>query len=257
MPAMEHPFRKKRLSQIGLLAGFGLLLPAAGVADAASIIQSQGFSLFASPAEVSTHVVGPGGKDSDSDSDSTTVTFDQFDPALGTLTEIDIGINSTIARFLIVSASPAELFGPVSAHADWDASGQLTMPDFSFSFTDSFSVNCSATDTSCSQSDKAGDPLAAGAFLSTATDLADYTGTGTVSADLDLALTVSVTLDQGDFGNASAGGSATWDPPFDGITVTYIYTPVTTVPEPGSLALLGAAGLAGLGLSRRRTKNDT
>ena len=58
----------------------------------------------------------------------------------------------------------------------------------------------------------------------------------------------------GDFGNASAGGNATWDPPFDGIIVTYVYTPVTTVPEPGSLALLGAAGLAGLGLARRRGK---
>src|SRR5580765_6875524 len=124
-PAMESPFRKKRLGQLGLLAGFGLLLPTAGVADAAEITQSQPFSLFASPAEVSTNLVGSEGKRSASDTDSTTVTFDQFDPALGILTEIDIGLNSSITGFFTVSASPAELFGPVSAHADWDASGSL------------------------------------------------------------------------------------------------------------------------------------
>ena len=254
---MDYPFKKKRLSQIGLLAGFGFLLPAAGVADAAVIIQAQGFFLSASPAEVSTHVVGSEGTDSASDTDSKTVTFDQFDPALGTLTEVDIGLSSTIARFLIVSASPAEQFGPVSAHAAWDASAHFTLPGLAVSFTDSFSVDCSATDKSCSNFDNGSDPLSVGVMGSDPSFLANYIGTGTVDADLDLALTVAVTLDTGDFGNASAGGSATWDPPFDGITVTYIYTPVTTVPEPGSLALLGAAGLAGLGLARRRAKNDS
>lgn len=253
---MEYPFRKKRLSQLGLLAGFGLLLPAAGVADAAEITQTQPFSLFASPAEVSTHLVGSEGKDSASDTDSTTVTFDQFDPALGTLTEVDIGVNSALAGFLIVSASPAELFGPVSAHADWDVSTQFSIPGSAFTITDSFSVQCSATDKSCSQSGNINEPLVFSTVGSGASFLANYIGTGTVAADLELDLTVAVTLDQGDFGNASAGGNATWDPPFDGITVTYIYTPVTTVPEPGSLALLGAAGLAGLGLARRRAKND-
>jgi hypothetical protein len=253
---MEYPFRKKRLSQLGLLAGFGLLLPAAGVADAAEITQTQPFSLFASPAEVSTHLVGSEGTDSASDTDSTTVTFDQFDPALGTLTEVDIGVNSALAGFLIVSASPAELFGPVSAHADWNASGSVTMPNLTISFTDNFSVDCSATDKSCSNFDNLNDPISASITANSASFLANYIGTGTVAADLELDLTVAVTLDQGDFGNASAGGNATWDPPFDGITVTYIYTPVTTVPEPGSLALLGAAGLAGLSLARRRAKND-
>jgi hypothetical protein len=253
---MENQFRKKRLSQLGLLAGFGLLLPAAGVADAALIVQSQPFSLFVSPAEVTAHVVGSEGAGSASDTDSTTVTFDQFDPALGTLTEVDINVNSSLARFLIVSAQPAELVGPVSAHADWDASGGLTMPDFTLSFTDSFPVNCSATGQSCSTSDNTDTPIGVGVTGQDAAFLAFYEGTGTVSANLDLALTLSVTLDEGAFGFASAGGSATWDPPFDGITVTYVYTPVTTVPEPGGLPLLGAAGLAGLGLARRRAKND-
>lgn len=253
---MECQFRKKRLSQLGLLAGFGLLLPTAGVADAAEIIQSQPFSLFASPAEVSTHVVGSENKGSGSDNDSTTVTFDQFDPALGILTEIDIDLNSAITGFFTVSASPAEMFGPVSAHADWDASGNLTMPNLTTGFTDSHSVSCSATNQSCSNSDNVNDPISIITSLTDATSLANYTGSGTVSANLGLALTMSVTLDEGDFGNASAGGDATWDPPFDGITLTYVYTPVTSVPEPGSLALVGVAGLAGLGLARRRAKND-
>ena len=253
---MDYPFRKKRLSQIGLLAGFGLLLPAAGVADAASIPQTRPFSLIASPAEVSTHVVGSEGTDSASASDSTTVTFDRFDPALGTLTEIDIGLSSSLARFLTVSASPAELTGPVSAHADWVASGALTMPGASVTFNDSFTLPCSATSTFCSDSNSASDAIDATIVDSDASFLALYTGTGMFDADLELDLTVAVTLDTGDFGNASAGGNATWDPPFDGITLTYVYTPVTTVPEPGSLALFGAAGLAGLGLARRRAKND-
>jgi hypothetical protein len=226
------------------------------VAEAAEIIQSQPFSLFASPAEVSTHLVGSEGTASASDTDSMTVTFDQFDPALGILTEIDIGLNSSIARFLTLSASPAEGFGAVSAHADWNASGSVAMPDLTISFADNFSINCSATNQNCSNSDNGNDPISATIVESTASFLANYIGTGTVSADLDLALTVAVTLDEGNFGGASAGGNATWDPPFDGITVTYVYTPVTTVPEPGSLALLGAAGLAGLGLARRRAKND-
>jgi hypothetical protein len=254
---MDYPFRKKRLSQLGLLAGFGMLLPVAGVADAASITQSQPFSLFASPAEVSTHVVGSEGTDSASDTDSTTVTFDRFDPVLGTLTEVDIGLSSSLARFLTVSASPAELTGPVSAHADWNASGSITMPGLIISVADNFSLDCSATNTFCSDSNNASDPIDANISAGSASFLSLYTGIGTFAADLELDLTVAVTLDTGEFGNASGGGNATWDPPFDGITVTYVYTPVTTVPEPGGLALLGAAGLAGLGLARRRAKNDT
>jgi hypothetical protein len=89
--------------------------------------------------------------------------------------------------------------------------------------------------------------------------LDQYTGPGTLDAtfDLDLLLSVSSQGDPSRLHSASGGGSATWDPPaIDGLTVTYLFTPNSTVPEPGTLALLGMGAMAGVGFARRRLKSD-
>ena len=86
-----------------------------------------------------------------------------------------------------------------------------------------------------------------------------YTGLGTLDAtfNLDLMLSVSSEGDASRAHSASGGGSATWDPPaIDGLTVTYLFRPNATVPEPGTLALLGMGAVAGLGFARRRLKSD-
>jgi hypothetical protein len=140
----------------------------------------------------------------------------------------------------------------------WDASYSLTLPGIAeFADSKSDSVSCSSSFSFCSDFKN---PSFSVTWSDTATQqsvLNQYTGSGTLDAMFDLDLMLSVINEGTPPSSASGGGSATWDPRIiDGLTVTYIYTPISTVPEPATLALLGMGAMAGLGFARRRTKPD-
>jgi hypothetical protein len=124
---METRFNKKLLSQIGLLTSMGVLLPAAGTAEANPICTTSPctFTVTSSPAEVNDP-----GTTSNSDPQSTTVTFNKFDPSLGTLTEIDFNLTSTLFGSIFVSAQgdTNEGVSSISGETDWTASYSLTLP---------------------------------------------------------------------------------------------------------------------------------
>jgi hypothetical protein len=85
--------------------------------------------------------------------------------------------------------------------------------------------------------------------------MAPYLGFGTVDANVSSFF--QLTANANGAGSALVSGNGTFDPPPpEGLTVTYVFTPRGTVPEPGTLALLGMGGLAGLGFARRRVKHD-
>ncbi len=256
---METTFNKKLLSQIGLLTSMGVLLPAAGTAEAGPVCATSPctFTVTSLPAEVNDP-----GTTSNSDPESTTVTFNKFDPSLGTLTEIDFGLSSTLFGSISLSALGFSNEGqsPASGMTSWDASYSLTLPGIAeFTGSQSDSLSCSSNSSFCSPTPKTP------SFSVTWSDteslqsvLNMYTGPGTLDATFNLDLTLSVVNLATLPSSASGGGSATWDPPaIDGLTVTYKFTPNTrTVPEPGTLALLGMGAMAGLGFARRRLKPD-
>ena len=253
-------FETKRLSQIGLLTGLGAVLPAVGTAEASPVctIFPCAFTVSSSPAEVNDP-----GETSNNDLEGTTVTFNKFDPSLGTLTEIDVSLDSTVFGNITVNAS-GQSEGTTSGKTSWTATLNLTMPGglgFQPFVGQSDSVSCSeiGSPAFCSNSAQPNFEVTFTRSTTTQSILDQYTGTGTLDATfgLDLALTElnqSTTLGS----SASGGGSMTWDPPPppDGLTITYIFTPNSTVPEPGTLALLGMGAMAGLGFARRRLKPD-
>ncbi len=250
-------FDTKRLSQIGLLTGIGAVLPAVGTAEAAPVctVFPCAFTVTSSPAEV----IDPG-VNQNSDAEHTTVTFNQFDPSLGTLTEVDVSLTSTLFGFVTVSAdTPVEDASAVAVgNTSWDASFSMTMPGVNYSDSRSDSVNCFNTgfSVSCSNSKDPSSLVTFSDSLTAQSILDQYNGLGTLDATFNLNLMLTVTNESSGDGNASGGGNATWDRPNDGLTVTYIFTPNSTVPEPGTLALLGMGAMAGLGFARRRVKPD-
>jgi hypothetical protein len=200
------------------------------------------------------------GTTSNSDPQSTTVTFNKFDPSLGKLTEIDFNLTSTLFGSISVSAngSSAEAQSPASGQTSWDASYGLTLPGIAEFFdSKSDSVSCSGSQGFCFASKN---PSFSVTWSDTETGqsvLDQYTGPGTLDGTFNLDLTLSVINQATLPSSASGGGFATWDPPaVDGLSVTYIFTPNSTVPEPGTLALLGMGAMAGLGFARRRLKSD-
>ncbi|HLX27180.1 MAG TPA: PEP-CTERM sorting domain-containing protein [Casimicrobiaceae bacterium] len=239
--------KRTLLGPVGLAAGVGMLLPAA-TGHAAVISQNHTFTVTSTV----TNVTDPG-EPSSSDNESTTVTFDQFDPLLGTLTGIDISLDSTLAASLSVSGSVAERSD--NSTSTWDGTVTLTMPGVNFSDPHTFTVSCDFG--SCSNSSSPSFDELTGISLSPV-DFASYIGTGSVTASLALDLTVSVSNNFMDEPAAKGSGSGTWDPPPpEGLNVLYTYTPaVTPVPEPGTLALVAMGALAGMASRRRRAKED-
>jgi PEP-CTERM motif len=243
---MRNAIDRKLLSQIGLLTGISVVLPAAETAQAAIITQNQTFSVTSSPA-----LVSDPGTTSNSDSESTTITFNQFDPSLGTLTEVDIALASSLSISLTVTGSESSSTG---AKVTGDASVTVTMlPGFSFSDAQNPFLQCGPFFCTSSNSFPFTEDSSSITKL-LGPSINPYIGLGTVDAAFGLDLTL--TADNLGSGFASGSGSASWDPPpIKGLSVTYIYTPTRTVPEPGTLALLGLGGMAGLGFARRRAKD--
>ena len=242
-------FERKHLGQIGLLTGVGVLLPAAGPANADVITQTRTFSFGCGPIVATS----PGNATAPSTVDcsrSNAVTFSQFSSA-GTLTEVDINLFANLVGSLGLAESASASNG---ATGTWRGGFGAALPGFTFFNTaDTFSFNC--TPVLCNTTSFHTFTESGGEIL-TGPAIAPYIGAGEVIANLAALLQVS-TSNLG-AGTSQARGTVLADPDApEGLTVTYVFTPNTTVPEPDTLALLGLGALAGMGFARKRTKPDS
>ena len=176
---------------------------------------------------------------------SGTITLQQFDPALGTLTAVSwvdtVGPNGTTSwEFLNSGPAPATIqTTQISMRSQTEFPDTSSPGDLSIE-TGTFEVLGPGSSSTLQLgglpiAEQSGSPLI----------LASYIGLGTLSATQELHNELSIDSISGvDPSEVSFSGNASmnWTR-----TITYTYTPV---PEPGSLALMGLGGL--MMLYRRR-----
>lgn len=178
------------------------------------------------------------------------VTLNQFDPSLGTLTQIvftyngevtaNIRVESEDAAPATVTATSSAFFlfgGPINANLNI-AQGQ-SIDLTAFDGTVDFGGTSGHTFAPINASDN-------GVFILNA-GFAPFIGLGTFDISVQ-AIGTSGATGAGNLTTqiATVAGA--------GVTVTYHYDTGTSVPEPATLALLGL-GLAGLGFARRRRQD--
>ncbi len=187
-----------------------------------------------------------------------TLSFDLFDPTLGTLTGVSFSLGNSAAS---VSATMSVSGGEGGAGAGTavvnflatgpGAGGPDAIP--LFQGNTSTTANCTSNGGGCSNTTSAGASINTSATVNGAADLPSYEGIGTFDVDVSggpvNASTNACIGFNGGTPICTTTGSATWT---GDITVSFQFTPAETgVPEPGTFGLLAAA-LSGMAMLTRR-----
>jgi hypothetical protein len=182
---------------------------------------------------------------------SESLTFNQFDPSLGTLTGVEITLADSAtagSAFSSITGGEGTVTASLSGALDITAPGGATP----FSETTSVFATCTVSiGNTCSNGPNAqNDPTFTPNPVTDTTDLAAFVGLGTVDlvANIDSVINGNTHLGSG---TPTTTDNLTWS---GDVSVTYQYTADSTgVPEPASLTLFGM-GIGGLGFLRRQRK---
>lgn len=241
----------KKFAALSALAGVMATGAAMPAANAGIVVpeQNQGFGVGTEPG---VQFAGEGREGfMDMGSTTSTLTFDLFDPAAGTLTGVRIavdfgGINSVASSSELTQEPNIDdgVTATSTAFLTFGTSGEQFLQ-----FSSDVSDSCTPLpgDTECSfESSQEFD----GSDEQTNFNLNEFIGVGTFDLDVELKVTV-----EGEVTGFYTGSANAFSFVEGGIDVRYEYIPDgVRISEPTSLALLGL-GLGGFGVMRRKRRN--
>jgi len=177
-------------------------------------------------------------------------TFNLFDTTLGTLDVVTVALSTSITPTIDVFNSSG---GPQSfSNATATIPITLTAPDGITATATAVAGPVSGTVTGVFTQFPAGTAFSNSSQNVPVGDFSFYEGVGPVTAPLDVTSTNGSYAGTGPAnGTIGFGGSATAGAT---VTITYLYQPAGTIPEPGATTFLAAGVLGSLGMVIRRRR---